>query len=494
MQRYTSDSAPSSASTQHPVSHPPGAGVDLSDTAAPPHNLEAEQALLGAILLNNAALDRVPPTFVDDHFYDPLHRAIFFAARQSIQSGRLATPITLKSFFEATPPIRPDLTVPQYLGQLAANAGTIISVADYARTVSDLAHRRQLILIGEDLAATAQDSAIDYPPLELIEESEGKLFALAQSATGEVGVSLTFGEAATEGVRLAEATARGERRGLSTGLIDLDIKLGGMQATDLIILAGRPAMGKSALATNIAVHVAKSLGLFVDFYSLEMSPEQLALRQLASDIEVPSDRMRTGKLSSQQLEALARAAHALQDLPLSIDKTGGISIAQLSARARRTKRRKNTGLIVVDYLQLMQASRRRSSGNRVEDITEITTGLKALAKELSVPVLALSQLSRNVEHRDNKRPQLSDLRESGSIEQDADVVMFVYREEYYLEKAQPAVSDPSAYADWQSKMAQAAGKAEIILGKQRHGPVGIVPVAFSGEFTRFSNLAREGNQ
>lgn len=474
----------------NPNSTPAVSGPDQFNLS-PPHNIEAEQALLGTLIVNNAGLDRLDDRFHSDQFYDPLHRAIFDAICHTIRSGRMASPVTIKTFFENTPPITPTLSVPQYLGQLAAHAVSLGHVGDYARSITDLAARRQLILIGQDMVMVSRDAAIDFPPTELIEESEARLFALVQSLTTQELSTLSFGEAASIGVKLAEAAARGERRGLSTGLIDLDTKLGGMQQTDLIILAGRPSMGKSALATNIAVSNAKA-GVSVDFYSLEMSASQLAMRQLGSEIEIPADRMRSGKMERVQLESLAKSAHALRDLPLTIDETGGLSIAQLSARARRTKRRKDTGLIVVDYLQLMQSSRRRPGQNRVEDITEITTGLKALAKELQVPVLALSQLSRNVEHRDNKRPQLSDLRESGSIEQDADVVMFVYREEYYLERAEPAVSEPTAYADWQTKMRECAGKAEIVLGKQRHGPIGIVPVAFSGEFTRFTNLAKGG--
>lgn len=470
------------------------AAVSVPDPfdSKPPFNLDAEQGFLGALLLRNDIIEDVPFLAADD-FFDPLHKVIFELAAEHIRTGKRADPITLKGAFAAAEPITSTVSVPQYLGRLVTQACIRASAPAYARLIADLAARRQLIIIGENLATLAREANAEVPPAELIEEAEADLFALSQANTAEVSTTLSFGEAAAQAEATAAAVARGEMIGLRTGLSDLDMKLVGPNATDLVILAGRPGMGKSALAMNIAWHVARTQ-CPVHFFSLEMSAEQLALRVLGEQIEVSASKLRTGKASPMQLHALRAKAQSLSDAPLWIDQLGGASIAQVAARARRHKRKHNTGLIVIDYIQLMQATRRRNNGSRVEDVSEITTGLKALAKELQVPIIALSQLSRNVEHRDNKRPQLPDLRESGSIEQDADIVLFVFREEYYVERDQPSVTEPAAYADWQEKMRQCAGKAEIIIGKQRHGELGNVNVAFSGEFTRFSNLAREASR
>jgi replicative DNA helicase len=469
-----------------------------------PHNLEAEQALLGAILVNNEAMDRVSSFLDPHHFYDPLHQQIYETAGKLIHIGKQATPITLRTFFETAEPISPNLTVPQYLGTLAAQATTIINAEDYGRTVYDLATRRALIIIGEDMVNGAYDSTVDSTPQRQIEESETRLYDLAEQRKYGQGF-LGFGTALTNAIEMAAAAYQraGHLSGLSTGLTDLDNKLGGLQSSDLIILAGRPSMGKTALATNIAFNIAKSYraeqqpdgtmkpvdGAIVGFFSLEMSAEQLATRILSEQAQIGSEKIRRGMIDEREYRKLVEVSREMSESPLYIDQTGGISIAQLAARARKLKRQKGLGVLVVDYLQLLRGSSKRND-NRVQEITEITTGLKALAKELAVPIIALSQLSRQVEQREDKRPQLSDLRESGSIEQDADVVMFVYREEYYVERLKPQ-EGTAEFSEWQAKMMAVSGKAEVIIGKQRHGPVGMVELSFESQFTRFSNLARD---
>ncbi len=468
----------------------------------PPHNIEAEQALLGAILVNNDAFDRVSDFLQAQHFSEELHRRIYDVAAQLIRAGKLATPITLKTFLGEH-----DLggvTIAQYLARLAAEATTIINAADYGRTIHDLAVRRDLIVIGEDIVNGAYDAPIAASPRDQIEEAERKLYSVAETGRYEGGFHRFSDALATAVDMAAKAWERdGRLSGLATGMSDLDKMLGGLQASDLVIIAGRPAMGKSALATNIAFNIARAYefearpdgtqatvnGGVVGFFSLEMSAEQLATRIVSEQAGVPSYKIRRGDISEPEFHRVAQAAREMQTIPFYIDQTGGISIAQLAARARRLKRQRGLDLLVVDYIQLLSASKTRSD-NRVQELTEITTGLKALAKELNVPILALSQLSRQVEARDDKRPLLSDLRESGSIEQDADVVMFIFREEYYLKNKQPH-EGTEEFLEWQSKMEQVHGKAEIIIGKQRHGPTGTVELAFEAEVTRFANLARE---
>jgi len=453
-----------------------------------PHNLEAEQALLGAMLVNNEAHDRVSSFLEPDHFYDPLHKQIYETASKLIASGKQAKPITLKTFFETAEPIDASLTVPQYLGRLAANATTIINARDYGRTIRDLAIRRGLIVIGEDVVNAAYDSPVDFPPVEQIEEAETRLFKLVDRR--EHGRECDFSAAAGAAMKSVRDAHLGKSLGLPTGLKDLDAKTGGLQSTDLIIVAGRPGMGKSTLTTTIADNVAAE-GVPVAFYSLEMSKEQVATRIICGRAGVPVDRAMRGQLNDEELCRFGEKAAIVSGLPITIDETGAISIAQLAARARRLKRKRAIGLLIVDYLQLMVGASRRGD-NRVQEVTEITTGLKALAKELRVPVLALSQLSRRVEERTDKRPQLADLRESGSIEQDADVVLFVYREEHYLEQTRPDIAQESAYADWSAKMAPVRGKADVIIGKQRHGAIGSLQLQFDGRCMRFSNLAYSG--
>jgi replicative DNA helicase len=469
-----------------------------------PHNLEAEQALLGAILVNNEAIDRVSSFLEPHHFYDPLHQQIYETAGKLIHAGKQATPITLRTFFETAEPISANLTVPQYLGTLAANATTIINAEDYGRTVYDLATRRALIIIGEDMVNGAYDSPVDFQPQAQIEQAETRLYDLAEQRKYGQGF-LGFGTALTNAIDMANAAFKrsGHLSGLATGLTDLDAKLGGLQPSDLIILAGRPSMGKTALATNIAYNIAKHYrmerqpdgaektvdGAVVGFFSLEMSAEQLATRVLSEQAQIASEKIRRGMISQDEFSNLVLVSQEMNHIPLYIDQTGGISVAQLAARARKLKRQKDVGLIVVDYLQLLTGHKRQSEG-RVQEVSEITTGLKALAKELNVPILALSQLSRQVEQRDDKRPHLADLRESGSIEQDADVVMFVFREEYYVERRKPDEKD-TKFSEWLSEMSLVHGRAEVIIGKHRHGPTGTVPLAFEAQFTRFSNLVRD---
>jgi len=471
-----------------------------------PHNIEAEQALLGAILVNNEAFYRVSDFLEPRHFFESVHQKIYEITASLIRAGKVASPVTLKTFLPADTDIG-GLTVSQYLARLAAEATTVINAGDYGRTIYDLSIRRALIVIGEDLVNEAYDAPVDSTPSKQIEEAEKKLYEVAESGRYEGGFQ-RFAQALTTAVDMAaNAYARdGGLSGLATGLKDLDSKMGGLQASDLIIIAGRPGMGKTSLATNIAYNVARAWqgevrpdghmstvnGGIVGFFSLEMSAEQLATRIIAEQTGIPSSTIRRGAITERDFEEIKNVSIELQNLPFYVDETGGLSIAALAARARRLKRQRGLDLIVVDYIQLLQGSSKRASEGRVQEVTEITTGLKALAKELNVPIMALSQLSRQVESRDDKRPQLSDLRESGSIEQDADVVIFVYREEYYLNNKEPRPGTDE-HAKWMLEMDAAHGKAEIIIGKQRHGPTGTVQVHFDANITRFGDLAPESH-
>ena len=469
-----------------------------------PNNIEAEQALLGAILVNNDAFYRVSDFLKSSHFYEPLHRKIFEIAAEFIRMGKVATPITLKTFLPADEKVG-DMTVAQYIVRLAVEAVTVVNATDYGRAIYDLATRRALITVGEDMVNIAYDAPVDMSPSEQIEDAERRLFELAETGRYDGGFE-SFSDALKTAVDMAGAAYMrdGHLSGVSTGLRDLDHRMGGLQPSDLIIIAGRPGMGKTSLATNIAYNIAAAYepapqadgsfkaanGGVVGFFSLEMSSEQLATRIISEQTEIPSSKIRRGDLTEADFAKLVAYTQENHKRPLFIDQTGGISIAQLSARARRLKRQRGLDVIVIDYIQLMQGSSSKSSQNRVQEITEITTGLKALGKELNVPIIALSQLSRQVENRDDKHPQLSDLRESGSIEQDADVVLFVYREEYYIKNKEPEKDTPEHLA-WEAKMNEVQGKAEVIVAKQRHGPTGTVSLAFQGEFTRFSDLAEE---
>jgi replicative DNA helicase len=467
-----------------------------------PNNVEAEQALLGAILVNNDAYYRVSDFLKPIHFNEPLHRKIYELAGDTIRMGKIATTITLKTHLPSDSKVG-DLTIPQYLARLAAEAVTIINAEDYGRAIYDLALRRSLINIGEDMVNIAYDAPLDMPPQTQIEDAERRLFELAETGRYDGGFQ-SFNDAVALAIDMAgQAFERdGSLSGISTGIHSLDGRMGGLQRSDLIVLAGRPGMGKTSLATNIAYNIAASYepeiqadgsykarnGGVVGFYSLEMSSEQLATRIISEQTEVSSSKIRRGDISEADFEKLVACSQMMQKVPLYIDQTGGISIAQLSARARRLKRQRGLDCLVVDYIQLMTGSG-KSSDNRVQEITQITTGLKALGKELNVPIIALSQLSRQVESREDKRPQLSDLRESGSIEQDADVVLFVFREEYYVKNLEPRDEFDPKYEEWKMKFEAVKGTADVIIAKQRHGPTGTVKLAFQAEYTRFTDLA-----
>jgi len=469
---------------------------------SPPHNIEAEQALLGAILVNNEAFYRVSDFLEPRHFFEPIHQRIFELASGLVRAGKIATPVTLKTFLPADFDVA-GLSVNQYLARLAAEATTIINAEDYGRTVYDLSVRRDLITIGEEMVNSAYDAPVDATPTSHIEDAERKLYQIAETGRYDGGFQ-RFAQALTTAVDMAAHAYQrdGGLSGLATGLTDLDARMGGLQPSDLIILAGRPGMGKSALATNIAYNIAKAWngelrpdghmatvnGGIVGYFSLEMSAEQLATRIIAEQTGISSNKIRRGAIDETDFEKIKDVSIELQNLPFYVDETGGLSVGQLAARTRRLKRQRGLDLLVIDYLQLLQGSSQRASENRVQEITEITTRLKALAKELNIPIVALSQLSRQVESRDDKRPQLSDLRESGSIEQDADVVMFLFREEYYHQMRKPTETNREKFAEWLAEGERVEGRAEVIIGKQRHGPTGTVELHFEGAITRFSNL------
>ncbi|MBE9636435.1 replicative DNA helicase [Salipiger mangrovisoli] len=482
----------------HSVFNATGVEVEQADTM--PHSIEAEQQLLGAILTNNDVYDRVAAILGPQHFYDPVHRRIFEIAAARIAKNNLASPVTLKAFMEDDEGLK-ELGGPAYLARLAGAAVSSFAVRDYAQMIYDLAVRRDLIRLGRDISDRATKVDVKSEPREQIVQAEQALYKLAEQGQTEGGFQ-SFLRAVTDAVNVANAAYQreGGLAGVSTGLIDMDKKLGGLHPSDLLILAGRPSMGKTSLATNIAFNIAKAYkkgtrhdgtegaieGGVVGFYSLEMSAEQLAARILSEAAEVPSEQIRRGDMTEAEFRRFVDAAKSLEACPLFIDDTPAIPIAQLAARARRLKRTHGLDVLMVDYLQLV----RGTAENRVQEIAEISMGLKAIAKELNIPVIALSQLSRGVESREDKRPQLSDLRESGSIEQDADVVMFVFREEYYVEREKPSDDRLDEMAAWQERMERLHGKAEVIIGKQRHGPIGTVELSFEGRFTRFGNLVR----
>ncbi len=481
-------------------------GVEEADGDLMPHSIEAEQQLLGAILTNNDIFDRIASIIGPEHFYDPVHARIFDVAASRIAKNTLASPVTLKTFLEDDEGLK-ELGGPAYLVRLAGAAISAFAAKDYAQMIYDLAIRRKLIEVGETIADKAKKVDIASEPSAQIVEAEQELYALAEQGTTESGFQ-SFLRAVTDAVNVANAAYQrdGGLAGVSTGLTDMDKKLGGLHKSDLLILAGRPSMGKTSLATNIAFNIAKAYkkgllpdgtegavnGGVVGFYSLEMSAEQLAARILSEASEVPSEQIRRGDMTEAEFRRFVEAAKSLEACPLFIDDTPALPISQLAARARRLKRTHGLDVLMVDYLQLVRGTGR--SENRVNEISEITMGLKAIAKELNIPVIALSQLSRQVESREDKRPQLSDLRESGSIEQDADVVMFVFREEYYVEREKPGDHEMEKMAEWQERMERLHGKAEVVIGKQRHGPIGTVELSFEGQFTRFGNLVKPWQQ
>ncbi|MCA0961105.1 replicative DNA helicase [Salipiger bermudensis] len=486
----------------HSVFNPTGVEVEQPETM--PHSIEAEQQLLGAILTNNDIYDRVAAILSAHHFFEPVHARIYEIAAARIAKNNLASPVTLKAFMEDDEGLK-ELGGPAYLARLAGAAVSSFAVRDYAQMIYDLAVRRDLIQLGRDIASKAAKVDVKSEPKEQIVEAEQALYKLAEQGQTEGGFQ-SFLRAVTEAVNVANAAYQreGGLAGISTGLIDMDKKLGGLHPSDLLILAGRPSMGKTSLATNIAFNIAKAYkrgqkhdgsegaidGGVVGFFSLEMSAEQLAGRILAEASEISSHKIRQGDMDEKEFRRFVEAAKDLEACPLFIDDTPALPISQVAARSRRLKRTHGLDLIIVDYLQLL----RGTADNRVQEIAEISMGLKAIAKELNIPVIALSQLSRQVESRDDKRPQLSDLRESGSIEQDADVVMFVFREEYYVEREKPSDDRLDEMAAWQERMSRLHAKAEVIIGKQRHGPIGTVELSFESQFTRFGNLVKPWQQ
>ena len=467
-----------------------------------PHSEEAEQALLGALLAKNGTYEKVSEFLRPEHFFVPVHGRIYGAIINFVERGQVANPVTLKAYFERDTDLAA-LGGGSYLTTLAASVVTLINAEDYGHTIHNNYLRRQLIAVGESMVNEAHRHDLEISAQDQIEEAEKQLFDLA--STGDVtGGFVPITRSLDAAISTAEAAFRRSKSvtGVTTGLIDLDRKLGGLHRSDLLIIAGRPSMGKTALATNIAVNAAKAAmasngtdGATVGVFSLEMSAEQLATRVLADETKVPGDKIRRGEVRDSDFPRFIEASQMMSRLPLHIDDTPGITVGMLRTRARRLKRTGHLGLIVVDYLQLMRGSGINRQENRVQEISEITRGLKAVAKELDIPVIALSQLSRAVEAREDKRPQLADLRESGSIEQDADVVMFVYREQYYLERAEPARRPEESeekfndrYQRWQQRLGEVHNIGECIIAKQRHGPIGTVRLQFDGQFTKFSDL------
>jgi len=466
----------------------------------PPHNMEAEQAILGAILVNNEAMHHIGSSLRSEHFYVPVHQRIFAAIQSLFDKGLIANPITLKSHFDQDEGLQ-EIGGGGYLVRLAAASVAIINVRNYSSIIYDSSQKRSLISIGEEVVNTAFKNDLDVAATEQIEQAEQKLFNLASEGTSENSFR-QIKHSMIEAIERVEHAYRNNDRviGVPTRLADLDKLLGGLHKSDLLILAGRPSMGKTALATTIAHNAAeyfyeeglKNPGvkpMSVGFFSLEMSSEQLASRMLSGATGLSSGKMRKGDLTTDEFSILVKESNKLSQLPFHIDDTPALSISAVRARARRLKRVHNLGLLVIDYLQLIRGSTAASQANRVQEVSEITQGLKAIAKELDIPVMALSQLSRAVEQRDNKRPQLSDLRESGSIEQDADLVMFVFREEYYLMRQMPREDTPK-FPEWQAEMEKVHGIAETIVAKHRNGPIGTVAMQFQSDVTKFSDLAR----
>jgi replicative DNA helicase len=461
-----------------------------------PHNIELEQALLGCILLNSEILNRLPDYLKPEHFFAPLHRRLFQAMTAAKARDQMVSALTLKTQFENDPDFR-EVGGLAYLQRLAEDVPSVRNTDQFAKLIHDLATRRKLIEVGEAIVNDAYDAPLDYTPQEQVEAAEKALYGIADPAKRGGGIR-KFGAAASVALEQAEAARRhgGKVTGVSSGLTSMDDKLGGFQKSDLIILAGRPGMGKTALALNFAVNAARAklagrhAGGTVAFFSLEMSAEQLAVRVLSEDSRISGWHIRHGKVDKDQFPGLIDSVERLEELPLYIDDSPGLSVSQVMARCRRMQRDPKIGLdmVVIDYLQLLEGSGGKRYDNRVQEITDITKNLKGLAKELNIPVIACSQLNRGVDSRDDRRPVLSDLRESGSIEQDADVVMFVYREEYYLATRKPDATDAKKQAEWDEKMARAIGKAECIIEKHRHGETGVVQLSYAGQYSRFGSL------
>jgi replicative DNA helicase len=453
-----------------------------------PNNIEAEQAVIGSILVSNDIFDEINTIISSINFYDPMHQKIFEAIESLIYKGMLANPITLKNYFEDE---KDDINVPEYLVKVTKFSTSVRQAVEYSKIIYDMFVRRELIKISEETIDSAKLNDLDTSGQTIIENSERQLFDLAEKGSFNSSL-IKFDDAMKQTIEMASAAYKNEEGivGVPTGLRDLDDKLGGLHQSDLIIIAGRPSMGKTSLATNIAFNAAQKLQdsgkkSSIAFFSLEMSSEQLSTRIISEQARISSNDIRRGRISDDQFDKFLETSKNIAELPLYIDETPAISIAALSNRARRIKRLFGLDMIVVDYIQLMRGTTYNKDG-RVQEISQITQGLKAIAKELAVPVVALSQLSRQVEQRDDHKPQLADLRESGSIEQDADVVMFVYREGYYLSRKEPREATVE-HAEWQAKMNEVAHLAQIIIGKQRHGPIGNVTLEFEERFTKFKD-------
>ncbi len=477
---------------------PQGADAIAAPYRMLPHNLEAEQALLGALLVDNRALEKVTDFLKDQHFFTPAHQRIYQSITIMAERGQNASPVSLKTYFENDADLK-DVGGAQYLVELAASIVSVVNAEDYARSIYDLHMRRELIALGEEVVNDAYNHTLESDAQDTLEMAESRLFSLAESGEARSGFQ-TLRDSVVTAIALAEKAYKteGNVTGVTTGLRDMDRKLGGLQNSDLLILAARPSMGKTSLAVNIAFNAAKRYaesggkeGAITGFFSLEMSSDQLATRILSDQSGISGDAIRKGNIRQDDFRKFVEASQVLSQVPLYIDDTPALSIGAVRQRARRLKRQHGLGLIVVDYLQLLRGSgSKQGQDNRVQEVSEITRGLKAIAKELDIPVMALSQLSRAVEQREDKRPQLSDLRESGSIEQDADVVMFIYREEYYLSRQEPEVGTEK-HLEWQDRMGKAHNVAETIVAKQRHGPIGTVRLFFDSNLTRFSDLDTE---
>lgn len=473
--------------------------LDADANTEPPRNVEVEQTVLGLLLLNNNLYNRVNEILIPEHFSEPVHERIFEIIAKLIDRGQIATPLVLQNHFNQDEDLT-DLGGGEYLVNLAKSVSQIHDISQLAKVIKDLATRRNLIDIGYDIISDANKEDIDYTAQEQLEAAEAKLFSLAESDTS----SSAFEEAGIAIDKALESSAEAMKSkkhivGVSTGFVDLDNMLGGLQNSDLLILAGRPSMGKTAFAVNMALNAAQSVKDSdeeekgsVGVMSLEMSGEQIAMRLLSMGTGINSTRIRRGDIVDADLAKLAKRAQEIKSLDIHVDDTPALSISAVRTRARRLKRRHNLRVLVIDYLQLLRGTGKRASENRVQEISEITQGLKAIAKELNIPVIALSQLSRAVEQRPDKRPQLSDLRESGSIEQDADVVMFIYRQEYYLMREEPRVEDEEEHQKWLEKMEEARSITDIIIGKQRNGPVGGIKLRFDSNTTMFQNLLDAG--
>ena len=478
---------------------PENQAIEKKDLRVFPHNQEAEQGLLGALMTDNQALEKISDFLRPEHFFFPAHTRIYQAIEKLIDKGQVADATTLKNYFETDTDLEP-VGGAEYLFSLAENFGFVFNVTNYAQTIYDLHMRRELIRLGRDVVDDSFQHDLDRSPEDLIEETETKLFNMAETGTGQTGFT-TIRDSVNVAIEIAEQAFHRDSQvsGVTTGLKDLNEMLGGLQDSDLLILAARPSMGKTSLAMNIAYNAASAYaksggkeGARTCFFSLEMSCDQLAARLLGERSGISSAEIRKGNVKKHELQQFIEASHELSQIPLYIDDTPALSIGAVRTRARRQLRQHGCDLIIVDYLQLLRGSgSAQSESNRVQEVSEITRGLKAIAKELNVPVMALSQLSRAVENREDKRPMLSDLRESGSIEQDADIVMFIYREEYYLERSQPDIDNAEKFAAWQERMDKVLNVAEVIVAKQRHGPVGTVRTFFDPKLTRFSDLQRD---